>query len=361
MSNPKLRVGVFGAGAIGGFLGLSLSAAGAPVVLFGRRSLVDGRDRLAARPAAGEWLVPGADLVVTDRAADLASVDLCLVTVKSADTDAAAAALADVLRPDAVVVSFQNGLHNAERLRARLSQPVSQGIVTFNVVREEPLRFRQASVRPMYAGALPGAPGERLQALRDGFTQGGLRLDLRADIEAVAAGKLLVNLNNGVCAATGLGIVASLESRDARWCFARCIQEGLRVMRDAGLRPVSVTGIPPLMLAKVLALPDQLVLPMARQMMAIDPAARSSTLQDLDRGRATEIDDLNGEVVRLARAAGRAAPVNGLVVELVHRHERRATQGHAPDYLTPAELRSELRARLRRRNDEPLPHGAEQP
>src|SRR5690606_5428918 len=119
-------------------------------------------------------------------------------------------ALADVLRPDAVVVSFQNGLHNAERLRAGLSQPVSQGIVTFNVVREAPLRFRQASVRPMYAGALPGAPGERLQALRDGFTQSGLRLDLRADIEAVAAGKLLVNLNNGVCAATGLGIVASL-------------------------------------------------------------------------------------------------------------------------------------------------------
>src|SRR5690606_32298102 len=128
----------------------------------------------------------------------------------------------------------------------------------------------------------------------------GERLELRRDIEAVMAGKLLLNLNNGICAATGLGVADSLADADARWCFSRCIREALSVMRRAGITPARVAPLPASWIAWALLLPDALVMPIARRMVGVLPSARSSTLQDLDRGRPTEIDELNGTVVWLA-------------------------------------------------------------
>jgi 2-dehydropantoate 2-reductase len=96
------------------------------------------------------------------------------------------------------------------------------------------------------------------------------------------------------------------------------MREGLSVMRAAGLRPASVIGIPPSIIARLLALPDAIVLRVARSLVAIDPRAKSSTLQDLEAGKPTEIDDLSGEIVRLAGSIGRDAPVNRAIVEAVH-------------------------------------------
>src|SRR5690606_3121227 len=99
-----------------------------------------------------------------------------------------------------------------------------------------------------------------------------------------------------ICAATGLSISESLRSRDARWCFARCLREGIEVMRAAGLKPARVTVVPPRLIAALMVLPDEVVLRVARAIVDVDPRARSSTLQDLDRGRLTEIDELNGAI-----------------------------------------------------------------
>ena len=329
-----MRTGVFGAGAVGGFLGVALSAAGIPVVLVGRRALVVVRDQLLMEPLGGAERSPGADLVVTDDPEHLGAVDLCLVTVKSRDTEAAAAQLAGVLPPDTLVVSFQNGLDNVRRLREGLTQPVAAGVVSFNV-RRDGGRFRQLTSGPVLVEALEDP---RAQALRGALARAGLRAKLRRDIDDVAAGKLLLNLNNGVCAATGLGIAASLQSPDARRCFARCIQEGLTVMRDADLKPVGVLPIPPGLVARFLTGPEVLLRPLTRLLVRVDPAARSSTLQDLDRGRPTEIDALNGAIVALAESLGREAPVNARVVQVVRRIEARVARGEAPDFVPPAEL-----------------------
>jgi 2-dehydropantoate 2-reductase len=97
--------------------------------------------------------------------------------------------------------------------------------------------------------------------------------------------------------------------------------------------------ISPRRLTKVLTLPDVLFRPLAGRMLAIDPLARSSMWEDLQAGRPTEVDELNGEVVRLAQRLGRTAPVNARLVELVHAAEsggRRRWSG--PELL--AQLRS---------------------
>lgn len=337
-----MHVGVVGAGAIGGYLAAELSAGGARVTLVHRKGAAGAEKAPLAVRADGIVFKQTTEILLTDSLDALRGADACLVTVKSRDTEAAADALAGALSPDTVVVTFQNGLRNAEILRARLGERVTPGVVTYNVFIDERGRRRQATTGKLLAGLLPGPGGMRLRALREAFRAAGERLDLRADIDRVLLGKLLLNLNNGVCAATGLGIAASLLDRDARACFAHCLREGLHWMSRAGLRPARVTALPPALLPLVLGLPGPLVDRAARAIAGIGAAARGSTLQDLDRGRATEIDELNGAIAAIARRAGGSAPINELVTRIVHEHERAAAAGQPPDFVPPGELRARM-------------------
>jgi 2-dehydropantoate 2-reductase len=338
-----LRVGVFGAGAIGGYLGVRLSAAKARVVLVGRRDLVERRERLHAVALDGTEIRPGAELEVTDDPAALAGTDVVLVTVKSQATAAAGETLSRHVPGDATVVSFQNGLRNATVLREALGARVVAGMVSFNVFREhDGACFRQATRGPLVAGTGQGPYAERMRRLAERFEAGALPLQLHDAIDDVLAGKLLLNLNNGICAATGLPIAASLRSRDARWCFSRCMLEGLAALRAAGYRPTSVIGLPPGIIARALMLPDAILLRIAKKLVSVDPGARSSTLQDLDAGKPTEIDELNGAIAALAREHRRPSPANDTVTELVHQLEA----GVAPlPFVTPAELRQRIATR----------------
>ena len=343
-----LRVGVFGAGAIGGYLGVRLSAAGAAVTLVGRSSLVELRPRLRAVALDGTERWPAPSLQVSDAPGALAGVDVVLVTVKSRSTAEAAELLAGILGPEVTVVSFQNGLNNASTLRRALGPRVVAGMVSFNVSREDGgARLRQATRGPVVAGNGQGAHADRVRSLAAAFEAGGLPLRRHAGIDDVLAGKLLLNLNNGVCAATGLAITDSLRSRDARWCLARCMLEGLATLRRAGYRPTSVLGLPPGLIARILLLPDAILLRIARRMVSAEPGARLSTLQDLDAGKPTEIDELNGAIATLARTHDVPAPANATITEIVHELEGRT----APlPFVTPGELRARITARMR---DEP--------
>jgi 2-dehydropantoate 2-reductase len=282
----------------------------------------------------------GTALRTSTEPAALASVDVCIVAVKSRHTREVAEQLADVLPADCVVLSLQNGIRNVERLRARLRGPVVAGVVEFNAY-EDGDCVRQATRGGLFAGRSPARALPRLVELRRAFAVVGERLVLRHDIDAIAAGKLLLNLNNGVCAATGLGIADSIRSRDARWCFAACLREASRCMRSAGVHPARVGALPPKLLAPLLELPDAVVAPLAPRIAAMASRARSSTLNDLERGKPTEIDELNGEVVSLAGSSG-SAPCNELVVRLVHRLEEAAAAGAPCPFLSPQALRAAM-------------------
>ncbi len=320
-----LRVGIFGAGAIGGYLGVRLAVAGATVHMVGRRSLVRLRERLWAMALDGTVLRPPAAIEVTEESSGLAAADVVLVTVKSQATAEAGRILAEHLPDSTPVISFQNGLGNAAALREHLGARVVPGMVSFNVFREdEGACFRQATRGPLVCGSQSGRSAEPVLALAEALDRSGFPLKLRDDVTDVLAGKLLLNLNNGICAATGLPIAASLRSRDARWCLSRCMREGHRVLVRAGYRPASVVGLPPSIIARLLPLPNAIVLRVARRLVAVDPGARSSTLQDLDAGKPTEIEHINGAIVTLAEQHGLAAPANEVVVSIVRQLEQSA-------------------------------------
>lgn len=334
------RIGVFGAGSIGMYLGGCLQAAGASVVYVGRQSMAEmlqtqglrltdylGRDQQLAISA----------LDFSTTVAALADCDVVLVTVKSAATASAAVELAAHLRPGALVISFQNGVRNAEVLRAAMpAQTVLAGMVPFNVLNCGDGRFHQGS-----AGVLDVAADAGLAGCAELFVRAGLPLSLQADMRAVLWGKLLLNLNNAINALSGLPLKAELSQRDYRRCLSLAQREALALYAQAGIQPMQLTALPPRWLARLLTVPDWLFQRLAQRMLAMDPLARSSMWEDLEAGRRTEVDWIQGEVVQLAAELGAAAPVNARLVALIREAEQ---MGVGRRSLSGAELLSRLQA-----------------
>jgi 2-dehydropantoate 2-reductase len=324
----KLKIGIMGAGAIGGYLGIRMSAAGYPVTLIGRASLF--KDKLAATNLKKDTAVPGPDLKIALTPDALAEVDVCLLTVKSRSTLESAAQLQAVLPEKTPVISFQNGIRNVSRIQSvGLSQPVFAGMVTFNVARTEQGLLKGTS------GPIMMSEDSRLLDFAQALRATDEKLELRKDMPAIQSGKLLLNLNNGVCAATGLHILETIQDRKCRLVFAACIKEGLLAMKAKKQSIAAIGILSPALLDKVLRLPDFVFLRLAKGMMTIDPNARSSTLQDLDRGRPTEIDDLNGEILKLCEESGLDAPANRAVFDQIKKLEAKPGA-----FMTPSELLS---------------------
>jgi 2-dehydropantoate 2-reductase len=252
----------------------------------------------------------------TDPAA-LATADLILVTVKSADTPAAAQAIRAHARATATVLSLQNGIGNADTLRLALpGWTVLAGMVPFNVVQLPEGRLHRGTEGEMAVQASPA-----LAPWHATFQAAHVPLLEHTDFASVQWGKLLLNLNNPVNALSGLPLKTELSQRAYRRCLALLIDEARGVLRAAGIRPAKVARVGPNLLPTLLRLPDALFTRVAAAMLRIDPQARSSMWEDLQAGRRTEVDYLNGAVVALAQSLGQQAPANERLVALVRAAE----------------------------------------
>ena len=325
MPAASLKVAVFGAGAIGIYVGASLLAAGVDVVLIGRarmRAQIASQGLLLSDLEGRQQRLEGAHVPYQESASALAGADLILVTVKSADSAAAAHAVAGHAKPSALIVSLQNGVGNVDTLRSLMSGwQVLAAMVPFNVVQMDGNRFHRAT-----GGELMIEADARLEPWLAPFRQAHLPLQQCEDFAAVQWGKLLLNLNNAVNALSGLALKSELSQRAYRRCLALLIDEALTVLRAAGIRPARIAGVRPQLLSVLLRLPDVVFKRVAAALLKIDPEARSSMWQDLQAGRLTEVDYLNGAIVRLAESLTRDAPANRRITALVHAAEQDGVQ-----------------------------------
>ncbi len=316
---PRPRVAVYGAGSIGCRLGGAL-APFADVTLIGRPAAMDTLRATGLTLTGGgrppQRVAPDALRIATEPRA-VEGADYVLVTVKSAATAQAAREMAAHLGPGTVVVSFQNGLRNPGVLADVLpGHTVLTGMVPYNVVQTGPGVFHQGS-----AGALMVDDHAEAAALAEVATAAGLPVRRRRDMREVQYAKLLMNLNNAVNALSGLPLREELGRRDYRGCLALCQTEALAAFRAAGIRPARLGPVPPSLTPGVLRLPDALFRRLAGAALRIDAHARSSTWEDLRRGRPTEIDSLQGEVVALAERHGVPAPANSRLIALIRQAE----------------------------------------
>jgi 2-dehydropantoate 2-reductase len=328
-----VRIAIFGAGAIGCWVGGRLAAGGAHVTLIGRRRVLD---ELSAGLRTSE--LGGATRVATPALAEdataAAGADVVLVTVKSAATAEAARSLAGALADGTTVISLQNGVRNPDVLRDGLPRcRVLAGMVPFNVVREAPGTYLRAS-----AGEIMVERADAAAPLVAACQAADLPCQLRADMTAVQWSKLVLNLNNAINALSGVPLATELGDRHFRRCFGAAQREALAVLAAARQPVARVTLLPPSWIARLIAAPDTIFRALAGRVVAIDPRARSSMWDDFEAGRATEIDYIQGEVVALGKRVGSATPVNAKLVELV----RAAERGGKRDF-TGAELLAAIR------------------
>lgn len=305
-----MKIGVMGAGAIGCWVGGRLVASGSDVVFVGRES--SRTSALDLVDLDGTRTRVDAIRFETDPTA-LADRDVVLCCVKSAATREVAEQLDAILPREAIVVSLQNGIRASEDLR-RSNRRTFAGVVGFNVLAKGAGAYRRATSGKL---VIEGTP-----ELGEALARAGFDVEIPRDIRAVQWAKLVVNLNNAVSALSGAPTREIVLSPGYRRILASLMDESLAVLRAAKIRPARLTGLPVWLFPALLRLPTPIVRAVARSQLRIDPEARSSMWQDLEARRATEVDDLNGEVVRLAESCGVDAPLNRRIVALVHDAER---------------------------------------
>ncbi|MFK8054298.1 MAG: 2-dehydropantoate 2-reductase [Woeseiaceae bacterium] len=313
------KVAIFGAGSIGCYLGGQLASAGVPVRFIGRERFQTALNEhgLTLTHYERSSISVSADKFLFDVTPNnLVDADVILVTVKSQDTALAGQTIAQHAHPDALVVSIQNGIRNADLLRAELpAATVLGGMVPFNVTGTGAGQFHCGTEGDLHVEYCDDA---RLVSIQRSFQEAGQGCQLDSDIASVLWGKLLVNLNNAMNTLYGGTLKAGLMQRDYRLALATMIQEALGVVRQTGIEPAKFGKATPEKMIRVLKLPNFLYGLIMNTVVKIDATARSSMQDDLQAGRPPEVDFLQGEIVRLAEATGQTAPVNQCVLDLTH-------------------------------------------
>jgi 2-dehydropantoate 2-reductase len=331
---PDKAIGVAGAGSIGCFVGGMCVAGGRKVALLARPRVIQEIEQNGLRLTSFEGFeqtIPANRLTLSDDPKIFGDVGVVLVTVKSADTAEIAECIAQHAPADVVVVSLQNGVGNVAVLRARLpGRRVLAGMVPFNVVSQGEGRFHRATSGDIVIEADEAGTADRL-------SMPGLTMRATGNIDGVQWGKLLVNLNNALNALAGVPLRQQLAQRAWRALFADQMAEGLAAIRAAGIRRVSSTPIPAGWMPSLLRLPDTIFEAVLGRTLKIDPQARSSMWEDLQRGRRTEIDYLQGVIVEIAGRHGLPAPLSRRIVALVKSAE---ATGQGSPGLTPEQIRA---------------------
>jgi len=215
-------------------------------------------------------------------------------------------------------------------LRERLpGRRVLAGMVPFNVIALGQGRFHRATSGDIVLEQDDTGTADQLSVQ-------GLTMHPSGNIAGVQWGKLLVNLNNALNALAGLPLRQQLSQRVWRVLFADQMAEGLAAIRAEGIKPVSSTPIPAGWTPHLLRLPDAVFGMLLGRTMKIDPEARSSMWEDLQRGRRTEIDYLQGVITEIADRHGLPVPLSRRIVALIKSAE---AAGKGSPRLTPDQIR----------------------
>lgn len=307
-SDPFPRaIAVVGAGAVGGFFGAMLARAGREVRFAARPAQVEAIARDGLRLDMGGRIEALHNVKATISLSEaLHDADLVLVCVKSTDTEATARAMAPHVAPGAVVMSLQNGVENAATLaRLLTAQTVVPTVVYVATAMPEPGLVKHFGRGDLVVGPLQSRAdaqtSAQLEAVAACFGAAQVPVRIAADVRAELWTKLLVNCaynavsalaqaNYGQLAA--LPEIVELQRSVVREVVAVAAAEGIALDLDASLAAMDRIAV---------AMPGQL----------------SSTAQDIARHKPSEIEHLNGVVVRLGRQHGVETPVNATLLALV--------------------------------------------
>ena len=328
-----MHVAVIGAGAVGGLLAALLDRAGHDVAVTARGDhrdagiTLDGRyGSHVARVTAGESLTTAPDLAI--------------LATKGQDAEAALRANAAVLDGVPLLV-VQNGLGGIRVAREVLpGSALVGGLALFATSYLSPGCITVTAALPIVLGGAPGTDPTVVERFA-GLLRDAMPVEIVDSLEGAQWTKLLVNHVNALPAITGLSVQQTIADPALLRVLAGSLRETVRIANRIGIRFTGLQGIPGWVLPWLghgpLAVAARLPRLLAKRMG--DVPNPGSTLQSIRRGQLTEIDFLNGAVVRVAREHGFDAPINAALVRLVHEVELTGV------FLTPAEVAARVPVR----------------
>ena len=308
-----MQIVIIGAGAMGGLFASRLSAAGETVTIMDvwQEHIETIRQQgLTLEDEAGTFVSHPAAVT---RAEDLPPADLIIIFVKSSMTGAAAKSAREILGPSTRVLTLQNGLGNAETIAEIVGKErVMAGTTAMGATLLGVGRIRLGGTGDTHLGRLAGPADEFCHEIARVFSKAGLPAKADDEVQSLIWGKLVINI--GINALTALLKLRNGQLADfyeTRELVEMAVGEAVQVAVAAGIRLPYADAV-----SKVLAT--------ARA----TSGNQSSMLQDILNGRHTEIDAINGALVREGERVGVLTPVNRTLALLIRTLEKQS--GYAP-------------------------------
>ncbi len=301
-----MRVAVMGAGAVGGYFGAKLERAGHEVwfISKGERRKAMRISGLRVESIDGDFQV--VPLRTIRDPSSVGPVDLVLFTVKSTDTREAAEAARPMVRSHTTVLAIQNGVENEAIMGEVLGdEHVVPGVAVIGVDMPEPGLIRHTNNGSITLGEVSGEETQRVRDICEAFAGADIETRVSSDIWSVKWRKLVWNASfNPITALTGRRVLDLIEDNDSRSLAENAMREAIAVGRGLGHKI------------------DDSIIARATQRDPNWADSKTSMLQDIERGRPTEIDALCGAVVRGGERVNVPTPVNSSLLRLVKAKER---------------------------------------
>jgi 2-dehydropantoate 2-reductase len=302
-----MKIAVMAAGAVGGYFGARMAAAGHDVFFIARGAHLEAikKDGLRIESVHGDLHLPKPN--VSDDPAKVGPVDIVLFAVKLWDTERAAEQARPLLGPDTRVITLQNGVDSYERIVPIVgAERAIPGVTYVVTVIERPGVIKQASqFQSIVCGTVDGRPDAPLQAFVDAAKAAAVAITLSDNIERDRWHKFIfLSATSGATAVTRHSMGPVLADPDTRALFRNLMRETLAVGR-----------------AKGIALDESYV---DERMAFADkntpPTMKASMANDLDRGNRLELDWLAGQVSRLGKELNVPTPVNDTIYAALKLH-----------------------------------------
>lgn len=297
-----MKIAIVGSGALGSLLAALFFKAKADAVLFSRskeRADKIERDGINVEGAAGKWK---ARVKASSSFAGISGAGVVFLCVKSYDTKNAVSSFSPYLAKDAVVISLQNGLGNIEVISEAVDETkVIGGVTNIGATLLEDGGVRYAGKGETVIGRTDGKVTAEMRPIRELFSSCGLELRISREIKSIIWSKLVLNAGiNALSAVLRLPNGALVKSEGARRIMRAAVTEAVRVAKRKRIK---------------LAYDDPLA--KAEAVCEATAANISSMLQDILAGRRSEIDAINGAIIRIAQESGIPVPVNILLNDMV--------------------------------------------
>jgi 2-dehydropantoate 2-reductase len=302
--DETMRIAVMGAGAIGGYVGARLAAAGATVTFIAR-----GRHLAAIREGGLRVSSPLGDVHVdpasaTDDPGAVGEVDVVLLGTKLYDVEAAAPALGPMVGGDTAIVCLQNGVDAPEIVARLYGDHVVGGVVVINGEVAAPGVIRHNAMNRLAVGELDGRPSDRLARFVALASAAGIETTLSPDIRLEIWRKLLLLAPLGAISAMTRIVLARIRERRETWAL---VERGMREV-------VAVAN------ASGVGLVDEDVERTLAFAQGMPGTWKASLTVDLEQGRRLEVEWLSGAVCRRGRAAGIPTPFHDVALGVLMPH-----------------------------------------